>query len=58
MPEITGAENDVPESSAYPGATILSAFSAASVEPAGIGPTMYRPGAQISGFQKPSGVRP
>src|SRR5918995_1222104 len=31
---------------------------AASVEPTGIAPTMYRPGAQISGFKKPSGVRP
>src|ERR671911_367982 len=56
MPEITGVANDVPESSMYPFGRSLSAFCCASVEPVGIAPTMYRPGAQISGFKKPSGV--
>ena len=40
MPEITGAANDVPESSTQPLAWILSAFWLASVEPIGIAPTM------------------
>src|SRR5689334_6679360 len=38
--EITGAANDVPESWMYPGATTLLAFSTASVDVAGTGPTM------------------
>jgi hypothetical protein len=39
-PATMGAAKDVPESWMYPGATILSGRSRASVEAAGAGPTM------------------
>ena len=53
-----GAANDVPESCMYPGDVTAAGRSAASVESAGTGPIMNRPGAESSGFAKPSGVYP
>src|SRR4051795_551436 len=58
-PATIGVESEVPESSMYvpPGVWITClGRSAASVEPAGTGPTIARPGAASSGFAKPSSV--
>ena len=42
----------------YPGATTRSGCCVASVDEAGTGPSMYRPGAPRSGFANPSTVYP
>jgi hypothetical protein len=55
-PATIGAENDVPLSCMYPGATTSLARVNGRVAFAGTGPTMYRPGPAMSGFEKPSGV--
>jgi hypothetical protein len=59
MPETIGAESEVPESLRYapPAVWMSCPFpSAASVESAGTGPVIPRPGAPSSGFAKPSYV--
>src|SRR5689334_4269357 len=59
MPETIGAEREVPESVMYVplGARrTCFGFSVVSVEPAGTGPVIARPGALSSGFANPSGV--
>src|SRR3954447_18268788 len=50
VPATIGAENDVPESWIRSVPTMFPGFSAVIVEPAGIGPTMKRPGAETSGL--------
>src|SRR5919201_22699 len=45
VPETTGAANDVPESWIRSVPTMFDAFCWVRVDPAGTGPTMYRPGA-------------
>jgi hypothetical protein len=57
-PATTGAANDVPESCMYPGEVTLPGRSETSVASCGTGPIMYRPGAETSGFAKPSMVEP
>src|SRR4051794_58359 len=58
-PATMGAENEVPDIHMYPGwksrsgCSVMNSFT----EP-GMAPTRNRPGAPISGFEKPSGVEP
>jgi len=59
IPETIGAESEVPERVMYGPPGVLSSWpgrSAASVESEGTGPTIARPGAESSGFEKPSSV--
>jgi len=59
MPATIGAESEVPDSVMYVPSAVLSSWpgrSAASVESAGTGPTIARPGAESSGFANPSSV--
>src|SRR5262249_9745051 len=56
IPETIGAANALPDSGVWRGPTMFAAFCTASVELIGIGPTMKRPSADTSGFEKPSFV--
>ena len=57
-PETIGADSDVPDIHMYPGETMRAGAAAGSVAASGTGATIQRPGAEMSGFRKPSPVWP